>query len=78
MEKHVFLEVRDFVAVHFREKAKHMPAATGAGTAATGASITFLPLVFSHVQDEADMRLLTMNPESCPRLPHEVEVPKFK
>ena len=65
----VFLEVRNFVAAHFLEKAKHMPAATGAGTAATSASITFLPLVVSHVQDEADMRLLTMNPESGPRLP---------
>ena len=58
----LFSSANDFIFVHRREIANRTPAAFGSG-------LMFLPLFISHVQDEADIRLLTSNPGSAPGLP---------
>ena len=58
----LFSSAKDFISVHRRDIANRTPAALGSG-------LMFLPLFISHVQDEADIRLLTSNPGSAPGLP---------
>ena len=58
----LFSSAKDFIFVHRRDIANRTPAALGSG-------LMFLPLFISHVQDEADIRLLTSNPGSAPGLP---------
>ena len=58
----IFSAARDFIAVQRQ-------AATGACGAATGARPKFVGVHVTHVQDEADLRLLTSDAGSRPDLP---------
>ena len=66
-EELIYSVMRNFVSVRVQHEA-----ATGPSVAATGASgsiPTFVGIYMSHVQDEAELRLLSMDPSSGPGLP---------
>ena len=65
---------REFIAAQLRaatgaSRAAGTQAATGALPAATGANPNFVALYLTHVQDEADLRLLSNDASSGPGLP---------
>ena len=72
----IFSTIRECVSARVQHEA-----ATGASVAATGASgsiPTFVGVYMSHVQDEAELRLLSMDPSSGPGLPRRSRTSKVQ
>ena len=67
----IFSSARDFISAQ-------RDAATGVSVAATGASNQFVSVFMSHVQDEAELRLLSSDPSSRPGLPRRSRTSKVQ
>jgi hypothetical protein len=70
--------MRDFIGVHLQAATSASGAATRAHPADTGDGTTFVCIFMSHVQDEAELRLLTSDPGSRPGLPRRSRTSKVQ